>query len=102
MQQIIVVLSPSLQILDGGDAYINIERRSCLYMVYIVFISQTSSFMINLFRIKTLAFIVDTFNNPYKPSVLFVGRRQTVETQTQNAASDQGRHCLLTESSIDN
>ena len=39
--------------------------------------------------------------NPYKPSVLFVGRRQTAQTQirrrVQNAASYQGLHCLLTE-----
>ena len=31
--------------------------------------------------------------NPYKPSVLFVGHRQTVQTQIR-------RHCLLTVSSI--
>ena len=30
--------------------------------------------------------------NPYKPSVLFVGHRETV----QNAAYDQVLHCLLT------
>ena len=35
-------------------------------------------------------------NHNYKPRVLFVGHRQTV----QNAASDQGLHCLLTEYSI--
>ena len=41
--------------------------------------------------------------NPYKPSVLFVGHRQTVQQpdQTpQNAASDQVLHCLLTEVSF--
>ena len=36
--------------------------------------------------------------NPCKPSVLFVGHRQTV--QTQSAASDQDLHCLLTECSV--
>ena len=39
--------------------------------------------------------------NPYKPSVLFVGCKQTAQTQirrrVQNAASYQGLHCLLTE-----
>ena len=38
-----------------------------------------------------------------KPSVLFVGHRQTVQKKIQtphNAASDQGLHCLLTENSI--
>ena len=34
--------------------------------------------------------------NPFKPSVLFVGHRQTV----QNQASDQVVHCLLAECSI--
>ena len=41
--------------------------------------------------------------NPYKPSILFVGHRQTVQTQDQmqhSAASDQGLHCLLTDCSI--
>ena len=41
--------------------------------------------------------------NPYKPSILFVGHKKTMLTQItrrQNAASDQGRHCLLTECSI--
>ena len=37
--------------------------------------------------------------HPFEPSVLFVGRRQTVETQ--NAASDQSLHCMLTEGSIE-
>ena len=43
--------------------------------------------------------------DPYNPSVLFVGHRQTTadpdQTQ-QNGASDQGLHCLLTECSIKN
>ena len=38
--------------------------------------------------------------NPCKPSVLFVGHRQTMQTQLaqriQNAASDPGLHFLLT------
>ena len=40
--------------------------------------------------------------NPFKPSVLSLGHRQTVHPyQTlQNAASDQGLHCLLAETSI--
>ena len=41
--------------------------------------------------------------NPYKPSVLFVGHRQTVQIQVRrrkNAASDQVLYCLLTECSI--
>ena len=39
--------------------------------------------------------------NPYKPSFLFVGHRQTVQTQIRHsAASDQGLHCLLTEYSF--
>ena len=33
--------------------------------------------------------------NPYKPSVLFVGHRQTL----QKVASDQGLHCFLAECS---
>ena len=46
-------------------------------------------------------FSKSTYNNPYKPSVLFVGHRQTVNSadpdQTpQNVASDQGLHYLLT------
>ena len=40
--------------------------------------------------------------NPYKPSVFFVGNRQTVQTQIMHhVASDQGLHCLLTEYSIE-
>ena len=42
----------------------------------------------------------------YKPSIPFWGHRQTVQTQIrqtpQNAASDQGLHCLLTGISIRN
>ena len=39
--------------------------------------------------------------NPYKSNVLFVGHRQTVQTQIRySAASDQGLHCWLTECSI--
>ena len=34
--------------------------------------------------------------NPYNPSVLLVGHRQIVQTQT----SDQGLHCLLPYHSI--
>ena len=36
---------------------------------------------------------------PLKTSVLLMGYRQTVQTQIrpQNAASDQGLHCLLTD-----
>ena len=37
--------------------------------------------------------------NPYKPSVLFVGHRQTVQIR-HSVVSHQGLHCLLTESSI--
>ena len=37
--------------------------------------------------------------NPFKPSVLFVGHRQTVQTQIR-VYTDQGLHCLLTECSI--
>ena len=40
---------------------------------------------------------------PYKPSVLFVGHRQTVQNPDQTphfAATDQGFHCLLTEYTI--
>ena len=49
--------------------------------------------------------------NPYKPSVPFLGHRQIEQTQirrrrpdqtSQNAASDQGLHCLLTGISIRN
>ena len=42
--------------------------------------------------------------NPYKPSYLFVGHRQTSakpDQTPQNAASDQGLHCLLTEYSVE-
>ena len=37
--------------------------------------------------------------NPYTPSVIFVGHTQTVQTP-QNAASDQGLHCFLTDCTI--
>ena len=44
--------------------------------------------------------------NPYAPSILFVGHRQTSKlvdlNQTpQNAVSDHGLHCLLTECSFE-
>ena len=40
--------------------------------------------------------------NPYKPSILFVGQRQTMQIQIRchrmrHQLSDQGLHCLLTE-----
>ena len=42
---------------------------------------------------------------PYKPSVLFVGHRQTVQTMIRRRRtrrlSDQGLYCLLTECSIE-
>ena len=42
---------------------------------------------------------------PYKPSVLLVGHRQANSADSdqlqQNAASDQGLHCLFTECSIE-
>ena len=45
------------------------------------------------FQIELNGFVV---LNPYRPSVLFVGHRQTL----QKVASDQGLHCFLAECSI--
>ena len=46
----------------------------------------------------TYSFLWEVRINPCKHSVLFVGHRQTVQTQIRdNAASDRGLHCLLTE-----
>ena len=39
-------------------------------------------------------------SNPYKPIVFFVGHWANSADRDQNAASDQGLHCLLTECNI--
>ena len=47
-----------------------------------------------------------TVVNPFKPSILFVGHRQTVQAQIRrhrmchSVTSDQDLHCLLAEYSI--
>ena len=51
-------------------------------------------FVLILFRFLTLQPILCRFN-PYKPSLLFMGHRQTLTPQ--NVASNQVLHCLLTE-----
>ena len=45
------------------------------------------------------SYLLEIFQiNPYKPSVLFVGHRQTVH----NAASDQDLHCFINRMSFQN
>ena len=59
--------------------------------------------MVNLIKLDLKFRKYCIFFNPYKPSVLFVGQRHAVQTQIkmlQNAISDQGLHCLLTECPI--
>ena len=38
-----------------------------------------------------------SFVNPYKPSILLVGHRQTMQNQIRCSLSDQVLHCLKTE-----
>ena len=75
------------------QAHLGIISR-CLYKckidIYWLLILRPDSIQ-KLTKFRMLKFFIKPYM--YKPSVPFVGHRQ-------NAASDQGLHCLLTEYSI--
>ena len=49
------------------------------------------TFISNIFVLS----IIEWPLNPYEPSFLFVGHRQTVKNQNRNALSDQVLHCFF-------
>ena len=90
-------------ILQGGGGG-HLYPSGSVPVVYVTFVQRGLSFrdgnFIELESTVTHIYFLNLFTilNPYKPSVLFMGHMQAVQTRIRRrrAASDQGLRCLVT------